>query len=103
MLSLTTAAGALKENMIDGLVTAPIHKKNIQSESFNYTGHTPYLKNLFEVKDVANLVLELRKSLLMNLEIEREKTLLKYKLSLSAEAIATKMINVSKMITSIVN
>ena len=56
LLSLTTAAGALKENMIDGLVTAPIHKKNIQSETFNYTGHTPYLKKLFEVKDVAMMM-----------------------------------------------
>lgn len=56
LLSLTTAAGALKENMIDGLVTAPIHKKNIQSEGFNYTGHTPYLKNLFGVKDVAMMM-----------------------------------------------
>ncbi len=56
LMSLTTAAGALKEKMIDGLVTAPIHKKNIQSEEFNYTGHTPYLKSLFEVKDVAMMM-----------------------------------------------
>ena len=51
--SLTAAAQALKEGKIEGLVTAPIHKKNIQSEGFNFTGHTPYLKNLFGVKDVA--------------------------------------------------
>ncbi len=50
--SLTIAAQALKEGKIDGLVTAPIHKKNTQSEKFNFTGHTPYLKNLFGVKDV---------------------------------------------------
>ena len=56
---------------------------------------------LFEAEDVNDLVLALRKSLLMNLEIEREKTLLKYKLSLSVEAIATKMINVFRMITNI--
>ncbi|MEO6731888.1 MAG: 4-hydroxythreonine-4-phosphate dehydrogenase PdxA [Ferruginibacter sp.] len=52
VLSLVTAAQALKEGKIDGLVTAPIHKKNTQSEAFNFTGHTPYLKNLFGVKDV---------------------------------------------------
>ena len=46
-LVLITAAQALKEGKIDGLVTAPIHKKNTQSEEFNFTGHTPYLKNLF--------------------------------------------------------
>jgi len=51
--SLTAAAQALKEGKIDGLVTAPIHKKNIQSAEFNFTGHTPYLKNLFGVSDVA--------------------------------------------------
>jgi len=51
--SLTTAAQALKDGNIDGLVTAPIHKKNIQSQQFNFTGHTPYLKNLFGAADVA--------------------------------------------------
>ncbi len=52
LLSLEAAGQALKEGHINGLVTAPIHKKNIQSETFNYSGHTPYLKNLFGVKDV---------------------------------------------------
>jgi 4-hydroxythreonine-4-phosphate dehydrogenase len=51
--SLTIAAQALKEGKIDGLVTAPLHKKNVQSQQFNFTGHTPYLKNLFGVADVA--------------------------------------------------
>ena len=50
--SLTAAAQALKEGKIDGLVTAPVHKKNIQSDAFNFTGHTPYLKSLFGVTDV---------------------------------------------------
>ncbi|MBC7687750.1 MAG: 4-hydroxythreonine-4-phosphate dehydrogenase PdxA [Aquabacterium sp.] len=52
VISLTTAAQALKDGKIDGLVTAPIHKKNTQSEAFDFTGHTPYLKNLFGVPDV---------------------------------------------------
>ena len=52
VLSLVTAAQALKDGHIDGLVTAPIHKKNTQSEAFNFTGHTPYLKNLFNARDV---------------------------------------------------
>jgi 4-hydroxythreonine-4-phosphate dehydrogenase len=52
VLSLVTAAQALKEGKIDGLVTGPIHKKNTQSTEFNFTGHTPYLKNLFGVQDV---------------------------------------------------
>jgi 4-hydroxythreonine-4-phosphate dehydrogenase len=51
--SLILAAQALKDGKIDGLVTAPVHKKNIQGQQFNFTGHTPYLKNLFAVPDVA--------------------------------------------------
>jgi 4-hydroxythreonine-4-phosphate dehydrogenase len=56
VLSLQTAVAALKQKQIDGLVTAPIHKKNIQSADFNFTGHTPYLKNIFEVKDVVMML-----------------------------------------------
>lgn len=54
--SLHTATQALKDGHIDGLVTAPIHKKNIQSEDFNYSGHTPYLKAAFEADDVVMLM-----------------------------------------------
>lgn len=52
VISLNIAAEALKAGKIDGLVTAPIHKTNIQSSSFKYTGHTPYLKAVFGVSDV---------------------------------------------------
>lgn len=52
LLSLKEAAQALKDGHIHGLVTAPIHKKNIQSADFNHTGHTPFLKELFGVNDV---------------------------------------------------
>ncbi|MFM9909786.1 MAG: 4-hydroxythreonine-4-phosphate dehydrogenase PdxA [Chitinophagaceae bacterium] len=54
--SLVAAAEALKERKIHGLVTAPIHKKNTQSATFNFTGHTPYLKSLFEAKDVVMMM-----------------------------------------------
>ena len=56
VLSLQTAVAALKQKQIDGLVTAPIHKKNIQSPEFNFTGHTPYLKNIFGVNDVVMML-----------------------------------------------
>lgn len=42
--SLKAATQALKENYIDVLVTAPIHKKNIQSDDFNFPGHTDFLE-----------------------------------------------------------
>jgi 4-hydroxythreonine-4-phosphate dehydrogenase len=54
--SLNAAVQALKKNEIHGLVTAPIHKKNVQSAEFNFTGHTPYLKTVFEVNDVVMLL-----------------------------------------------
>jgi 4-phospho-D-threonate 3-dehydrogenase / 4-phospho-D-erythronate 3-dehydrogenase len=54
--SLIAATEALKEKKIQGLVTAPIHKKNTQSAEFNFTGHTPYLKHAFGVNDVLMLM-----------------------------------------------
>lgn len=50
--SLEAATEALLAGHIEGLVTAPIHKKNVQSESFQHSGHTPYLKQVFNVPDV---------------------------------------------------
>ncbi|MFP5041961.1 4-hydroxythreonine-4-phosphate dehydrogenase PdxA [Parasediminibacterium sp. JCM 36343] len=52
LISLEQAVAALKDGHIQALVTAPIHKKNIQSENFKHSGHTPYLKEAFNVNDV---------------------------------------------------
>ncbi|WP_298547233.1 4-hydroxythreonine-4-phosphate dehydrogenase PdxA [uncultured Aquimarina sp.] len=41
--SLKAATIALKNEEIDVLVTAPINKHSIQSEDFNFPGHTDYL------------------------------------------------------------
>ena len=46
--SLKAAVAALKDSKIDALVTAPINKSNIQSESFNFPGHTDYLAQELE-------------------------------------------------------
>ncbi len=43
---LKAAATDLKENKIDALVTAPINKESIQSDEFNFPGHTEYLQDL---------------------------------------------------------
>jgi 4-hydroxythreonine-4-phosphate dehydrogenase len=56
VISLLAAADALKQGHIQGLVTAPLHKKNVQSEQFNYTGHTPFLKDIAEAEDVLMLL-----------------------------------------------
>jgi 4-hydroxythreonine-4-phosphate dehydrogenase len=54
--SLVAAVEALRDRKIQGLVTAPIHKKNTQSATFNFTGHTPYLKHAFNASDVLMLM-----------------------------------------------
>ncbi len=54
--SLSSAIEALQNRHIQGIVTAPIHKKNIQSAEFNFSGHTPYLKNAFNADDVVMLM-----------------------------------------------
>ena len=54
--SLITACEALKRGDINALVTAPIHKKNVHSDAFPYTGHTPFLKDFFEQRDVLMLL-----------------------------------------------
>lgn len=41
--SLESATQALKNSTIDVLVTAPINKHNIQSDTFKFPGHTDYL------------------------------------------------------------
>ncbi len=42
-MALDRAVSDLQEGLIDVLVTAPINKDNIQSEKFNFPGHTEYL------------------------------------------------------------
>jgi 4-phospho-D-threonate 3-dehydrogenase / 4-phospho-D-erythronate 3-dehydrogenase len=46
--SFVTATKALKDGLIDVLVTAPINKYNIQSEAFKFPGHTDYLDQELE-------------------------------------------------------
>ena len=54
--SLLWAADAVKQGHLQGLVTAPIHKKNVQSSEFNHTGHTPFLKAISGASDVLMLL-----------------------------------------------
>lgn len=54
--ALLAAADALKAGHIKGLITAPIHKKNVQGPDFSYTGHTPFLKAVAGANDVLMLL-----------------------------------------------
>ena len=68
LVSLEAAVTALKNKQIDGIVTAPIHKKNIQSPEFNFSGHTPYLQSKFG--NTENLMLLVAENLRMALVTE---------------------------------
>lgn len=50
--ALEGATKAMQEGWIDALVTAPINKDNIQSETFNFPGHTEYLTEKFSTNKV---------------------------------------------------
>lgn len=52
LISLERAVEDLKNGKINILVTAPIDKKNIQSEKFNFNGHTDYLKSKSGAEEV---------------------------------------------------
>ncbi|MCF8336335.1 MAG: 4-hydroxythreonine-4-phosphate dehydrogenase PdxA [Bacteroidales bacterium] len=54
--ALDKAVEDLKQGKIDVLVTAPINKENIQSEDFNFPGHTEYLMQQFQAEEVLMLL-----------------------------------------------
>lgn len=49
--SLKAAVADLASNKIDVLVTSPINKDTIQSDEFDFPGHTEYLANMSNVED----------------------------------------------------
>ncbi|RCR70390.1 4-hydroxythreonine-4-phosphate dehydrogenase PdxA [Larkinella punicea] len=48
---LQRATEDLKAGHLDAIVTAPINKNNIQTETFQFPGHTEYFAEAFEVKE----------------------------------------------------
>ncbi len=54
--SIQAASKDLLEGKIDVLITAPINKKNIQSEKFNFPGHTEYFQSITNTDDVLMLM-----------------------------------------------
>lgn len=47
--SLERAVHDIKNKQIDVMVTAPINKCNIQTDNFNFLGHTDYLTKSFKI------------------------------------------------------
>ncbi len=56
--SFKEAVKALKEGKIDVLVTAPINKQTVQSEDFDFPGHTDYLAQELKGKPLMMMVSE---------------------------------------------
>lgn len=54
--ALEEAVEGIKNNTIDAIVTAPINKQNIQSEEFDFPGHTEYFAKKFEVENYLMLM-----------------------------------------------
>jgi 4-hydroxythreonine-4-phosphate dehydrogenase len=52
IISLEKAVEDLKGGKIDVLITAPIDKQNVQSETFHFNGHTDYLKSVAGASEV---------------------------------------------------
>jgi 4-hydroxythreonine-4-phosphate dehydrogenase len=52
LISLERAVADLLSGKIDVLITAPIDKHNVQSDNFQFSGHTEYLKSKSGAEDV---------------------------------------------------
>jgi 4-hydroxythreonine-4-phosphate dehydrogenase len=86
--ALMRAVKDLKSNKIQAIVTGPINKMNIQSDNFNYTGHTEFLKEYFDAEEVLMLMAgDLMKVGVVSSHIP----LAEVSASLSTEAILTKL------------
>ncbi len=57
LTALELAVSNLMNKKIDVLVTAPINKQNIQSNKFNFPGHTEYLEKKFDVENSLMLMI----------------------------------------------
>ncbi|MDD2196472.1 MAG: 4-hydroxythreonine-4-phosphate dehydrogenase PdxA [Bacteroidales bacterium] len=54
--SLEAAVADLKNNKIDVLITSPINKQNVKSDTFQFPGHTEFLASSFNSSEVLMLL-----------------------------------------------
>lgn len=59
--ALDIATQDLMDGKIDVLVTAPINKKNVQSDEFKYPGHTEYLEHRFNSSSLMIMISDVLK------------------------------------------
>lgn len=93
LISLENAVKDLKEGKIDVLVTAPINKDNVQSEKFNFPGHTEYLTQESKAKE--SLMLMVSENLKVGV-VTTHLPLSKVPESITEEAILSKLLIMNK-------
>ena len=54
--ALESATTDLQQGLIEALVTAPINKHSIQSDTFKFPGHTEFLAQRFQRRDIAMIL-----------------------------------------------
>jgi len=54
--ALITACNDLKSNSIDAIVTAPVNKYYMQSQTFNFPGHTEFFSAMFQAQNTMMLM-----------------------------------------------
>jgi 4-hydroxythreonine-4-phosphate dehydrogenase len=94
--SLDQACQSLEEGLIDALVTAPIHKKSIQSDQFRFSGHTDYLESRFKAKGTMMLVSDEMRMALATVHIPLNKVTE----SVTAELLEEKIRSISSSLQS---
>lgn len=57
VIALDTACQDLASGKIDVLITAPVNKQTVQSETFHFPGHTEYLQEKFKASEVLMLMI----------------------------------------------
>lgn len=55
--ALEAACADMEAGKIDALVTGPVNKMNIQSENFNFSGHTEFLESRFKAEGTLMLMI----------------------------------------------
>ncbi|MDN5215451.1 4-hydroxythreonine-4-phosphate dehydrogenase PdxA [Fulvivirgaceae bacterium BMA12] len=89
-IALEAATNDLREGKINALVTAPINKKNIQSDDFKFVGHTEYLTHKFNNQNQDSLMLLVSEQLRIGV-VTSHIPLVEVKKRLTQEAIVSKI------------
>ncbi|MBI4810582.1 MAG: 4-hydroxythreonine-4-phosphate dehydrogenase PdxA, partial [Ignavibacteriales bacterium] len=55
--AIEIAAELFKQNLVDGIVTAPVSKEALKKAGYRFTGHTEMLSKIFDIENVLMLLI----------------------------------------------